>query len=129
MSNPRIEDNVLIYPFDRGLDAVIIVDSSDYDFSEYTELYADIKEEYNLPSEELLTLSLGNGLTVETVTVEAVDYSRLTISIDQDDTKHFGFNKYFLDVKGLKSVDDKIYLIMRVKLVKNETGTKMPIST
>jgi len=125
MSNPKIDDNVLIYPFDRGINCVIVVDSDDYDFSEYVEMYADIKETYNLDSDEILKLELGDGLTVSTVG----GFSRLTIAIGQEHTADFGQNRYFMDVKGVKSGSDTEYLIMRVKLVKNETGTNIPVTT
>jgi hypothetical protein len=125
MSDIRIDDNVLIYPFDRGIDCVIVVDSDDYDFSEYVEMYADVKEEYNLPSSEILKLELGDGLAVSTVGA----FSRLTIAIGQEFTADFGQNRYFMDVKGVKSGSDTVYLIMRVKLVKNETGTNIPETT
>ena len=125
MSIPKIDDNVLIYPFDRGINCVIVVDSDDYDFSQYVEMYADIKETYNLDSDEILKLELGDGLTVSTVG----DFSRLTISIGQEFTADFGQNRYFMDVKGVKFGSDTIYLIMRVKLVKNETGTNIPVTT
>jgi hypothetical protein len=125
MSDPRIDENVLIYPFDRGIDCVIVVDSEDIDFSEYVKMYADVKEEYNLPSTEVLKLELGDGLEVSTVG----EFSRLTIAIGQEDTADFGQNRYFMDVKGVKSGSDTVYLIMRVKLVKNETGTNIPVTT
>jgi hypothetical protein len=118
--------NVLIYPFDRGIDVAIIVDSLDYDFTEFVEMYSDVKETYSLTEKSILTLELNDGLFVETVTVDDKEYKRLTIFIDQLFTQDFGQNSYYMDVKGLKAGSNKIFLIMRIVLKKDETGTNVP---
>ena len=122
MSDIAIQNNTLIYPFNRGIGVTIIIDSQDIDFSDYLELYADVKEEQKLDQPALLSFELNDGIDVSVVG----EFSRLILSIDEDLTKNLGGNKYFLDIKGRVDISAPIFLIARIQLKKDETVTNVP---
>ena len=109
-------NQVLIYPFQRGIEVLINIESTDIDFTAFSGYKADIKTERNLSSPSLLTLTEGNGLTITQNTLQ--------IKVTQAQSKDLEGNTYILDVKAFDA-SNLIKVIISVNLIKHETITNM----
>lgn len=113
----KVSDNILIQPFDRGLQIVISLDSTDIDFTTFGTIVAQIKKEKNLDATPVFSYSLGSGIAVTATT--------LVLTVTEAQSKTLDLNAYWLDIKARVGTDP-YSILLEAKLIQDETVTDQP---
>lgn len=111
-------------PFYRGLALSIPIDTVDVNFTAYTIIEAEIKEELRITAPSVLSLSLGSGIAVTSVTVEDVTTYTIVLNLTDTQTKALSKKEYHIDIKGRVTPESPIVpLVPPFQLKKEETVT------